>query len=258
MGVRQLTFTALPGMPNVLPGDNLAQLILDALERAGLDLFPGDVLIVTQKIVSKVEQRQVSLGQVEPSERATELAAKTGKDPRLVELILRESRRVLRTRQDLIIVEHRLGFICANAGIDHSNVQDPPEETDVSVLLLPEDPDASAAGILEGIQAATGVRPGVLIIDSHGRAWRMGTVGITIGAASFPMLVDLRGQPDITGRPLTVTQIGLGDEIAAGASALMGQAAERTPVVHLRGLPYPLREGNLGEILRPEAEDLFR
>jgi coenzyme F420-0:L-glutamate ligase/coenzyme F420-1:gamma-L-glutamate ligase len=258
MRFRQLLFTALPGVPIVQPGDNLARLILEGLERAAIELVNGDVVVLAQKIVSKAEGRLVGLQSVQPSTQAIELAEETGKDPRVVELILRESRKVLRTRDDLIIVEHRLGFVCANAGIDHSNVADLSDGGDESVLLLPEDPDVSAAKILEELCAATDIRPGVLIIDSHGRAWRMGTVGISIGAAGFPMLLDLRGRPDMTGRVLRVTQVGLGDEVAAGASVLMGQADERTPIVHLRGLPYPLRDGALSELLRPEEFDLFR
>jgi coenzyme F420-0:L-glutamate ligase/coenzyme F420-1:gamma-L-glutamate ligase len=258
MRFRQLLFTALPGVPIVQPGDNLARLILEGLERAAIELVNGDVVVLAQKIVSKAEGRLVGLQSVQPSTQAIDLAEETGKDPRVVELILRESRKVLRTRDDLIIVEHRLGFVCANAGIDHSNVADLSDGGDESVLLLPEDPDVSAAKILEELCAATDIRPGVLIIDSHGRAWRMGTVGISIGAAGFPMLLDLRGRPDMTGRVLRVTQVGLGDEVAAGASVLMGQADERTPIVHLRGLPYPLRDGALSELLRPEEFDLFR
>jgi len=258
MGVRQLLFSALPGVPIVQQGDNLASLILEGIERAVIELEDGDVVILTQKIVSKAEGRMIALQSVQPSKPAMDLAEETGKDPRVVELILKESRKVLRTREDLIIVEHRLGFVCANAGIDHSNVTDSAVGGDGYVLLLPEDPDMSAANIQEELFAATGIKPGVLIIDSHGRAWRMGTVGISIGAAGFPMLLDLRGRPDLTGRVLQVTQVGLGDEIAAGASALMGQADERTPIVHLRGLPYPLRNGAVSELLRPEELDLFR
>jgi coenzyme F420-0:L-glutamate ligase/coenzyme F420-1:gamma-L-glutamate ligase len=205
MRFRQLLFTALPGVPIVQPGDNLARLILEGLERAAIELVNGDVVVLAQKIVSKAEGRLVGLQSVQPSTQAIDLAEETGKDPRVVELILRESRKVLRTRDDLIIVEHRLGFVCANAGIDHSNVADLSDGGDESVLLLPEDPDVSAAKILEELCAATDIRPGVLIIDSHGRAWRMGTVGISIGAAGFPMLLDLRGRPDMTGRVLRVT-----------------------------------------------------
>lgn len=249
----QMTLTALPGLPLVQPGDDLAGLILAGLQRAELDLQDGDVLAVAQKVVSKSEGRLVELGQVQVSERAANLAAQVDKDPRLVELILSESRSVLRTRPGLIIVEHRLGFVCANAGIDHSNV-----EGDEQVLLLPQDPDRSAAELRQRLQTVSGTSLGLLINDSHGRAWRMGTAGVAIGASGFPALVDLRGTPDLFGDPLLVTEVGLADELACAASVLMGQAAEGRPVVHVRGLPYPLREGSVAELLRPEEQDLFR
>lgn len=258
MRPRQLIFTALPGLPIIQAGDDLVRLILEGLAQAGIGLQDGDVLILTQKIVSKAEGREIWLDEVEPSPEAEALSASSGKDPRLAELILRESRKILRQRGALIIVEHRLGFVCANAGIDRSNVgaqSQPPRER---VLLLPENPDGSARAIRRRLQEAAAVDIGVLIIDSHGRAWRRGTVGVCIGVAGFPALLDLRGRPDLFGRHLEITQIGLADEIAAGASALMGQADEASPVIHLRGLPYPLREGSLAEILRPEEEDLFR
>jgi coenzyme F420-0:L-glutamate ligase/coenzyme F420-1:gamma-L-glutamate ligase len=258
MGVDQLIFTALPEIPLVKQGDDLSQIILAGLDRAGIELLAGDVMILAQKIVSKAEGRSVVLDQVQPGPRAMALAEDTGKDPRIVELILQESNAILRTRRELIIVEHRLGFVCANAGIDHSNVAPDPISGEERVLLLPADPDASAAKIIDQIQATTGVTPGVLIIDSHGRAWRMGIVGTCIGAAGFPALVDLRGRPDLCGRELRITQVGLADEIAAGASALMGQADERRPIIHLRGLPYPLRSGTMKELLRPKELDLFR
>jgi coenzyme F420-0:L-glutamate ligase/coenzyme F420-1:gamma-L-glutamate ligase len=255
MGAAQLIFTAVSDLPHFQPGDDLARLILEALPHAKIELVGGDVLIIAQKIVSKVEGRLVDLRTINPGPEAIDLATKTGKDPRLVELILAESQEVLRTRRDLIIVEHRLGFVCANAGIDHSNVGD---QDDNWALLLPKDPDSSAAAMAEEIENISGVSVGVLIIDSHGRAWRMGTVGTCIGAAGVPTLVDLRGKPDLFGRILRTTQIGLADEIAAGASALMGQANEGRPVVHLRGLPYPQRAGSAKELLRPKVEDLFR
>ncbi len=248
-----MLFTALPGIPLIHPGDDLAGLILDACSRAELILRDGDVLAVAQKVVSKSEGRHVDLRQVQPSPEAERLAAETDKDPRLVQVILRESRQVLRSRPGLIVVEHRLGFICANAGIDHSNV----EGEDV-VLMLPEHPDASAQRLRSKLQTASGANLGVLIIDSHGRAWRMGTVGVAIGVAGFPALMDLRGRLDLFGDPLLVTQVGLADELAAATSVLMGQAAEGRPVIHVRGLPYALREGSLNEVIRPEEEDLFR
>lgn len=219
--------------------------------------------MLAQKIVSKAEGRLVHLTQVNPTSQALELAALSEKDPRLVELVLRESREVLRVRPGTIIVEHRLGFVCANAGIDHSNVHPQPGETgqlnpEEWVLLLPEDPDASANAIRQRLLAASGARLGVMIIDSHGRAWRMGTVGVAIGLAGLPGLVDLRGAPDLFGYHLRITQVGAADELAAAASLIMGQAAEGTPVVHVRGFPYELRESRLSELLRAKDQDMFR
>lgn len=251
---RHLVLTALPGIPLVHAGDDLAAFILEGLRQASLVLQPGDVLAVTQKIVSKAEGRVVNLAEVRPSEEAVHLARQCQKDPRLVEVILRESRSVLRVRPGLIVVEHRLGFVCANAGVDHSNVEGPGD----FVLLLPLDPDASAARIRSRLESASGARVGVVIIDSHGRAWRTGTVGVAVGVAGFPALQDLRGRPDLFGYRLRVTQVGLADEVAAAASILLGQADEGLPAIHVRGVPYPLREGNLGELLRPKEQDLFR
>jgi coenzyme F420-0:L-glutamate ligase/coenzyme F420-1:gamma-L-glutamate ligase len=251
MSRQQLTFTALPDIPLVQPGDDLVAITL-----AGETLRDGDVIVVGQKIISKAEGRFVDLRQIRPSPDADALAEETGKDPRLVELILRESVEILRKRDGLIIVEHKLGFVCANAGIDRSNVEN--EELGEWVLLLPENPEMSARDLRDGLNAASGVEIGVLINDSHGRSWRMGTVGVCIGVAGFPAVVDLRGQKDLFGFSLQSTVIGLADEIAAGASAIMGQADEKLPVIHVRGLPYPLREGSLSEILREKGQDLFR
>jgi len=252
--MQSLTLTPLPGIPLIHPQDDLAVIILDALRRAEISLEDSDVLVLAQKIVSKVEGRLVGLADVIPSEEANRLAVSTGKDPRLVELILRESREVLRSRPGSIIVEHRLGFVCASAGIDHSNVQG----DDETVLLLPVIPDESAKRIRASLEQASGKRLGVMIIDSHGRAWRLGSVGVAIGISGLPGLVDLRGNPDLFGYSLKITMIGAADELAAAASLVMGQAAEGTPVVHVRGFPYPLREGSLGELIRPREEDLFR
>ena len=253
-----VTLTALPDIPLIRPGDDLAPLILSSLTFAGLSLQNEDVIVLGQKIVSKAEGRLRNLAEVTPGEAAHRLAAETEKDPRLVELLLAESRRVLRTRPGLIIVEHRLGFVCANAGIDHSNVRGPGSEEQEWVLLLPENPDGSAARLRQQLEAASGACLGVLIIDSHGRAWRTGTVGMAIGISGLPGLVDLRGLPDLFGYQLQITQLGAGDELAAAASLVMGQAAEGTPVVLVRGFPYPLREGGLGELIRPKDQDLFR
>jgi len=246
----------------VRPGDDLVSIILAALEQAQITLQDGDILVLAQKIVSKAEGRLVNLAAAVPTAHAHALAMQAGKDPRLVQLILDESREVLRVRPGTLIVEHRLGFVCASAGIDHSNVRGEevrpggtPEEW---VLLLPQDPDASAQAIRQGLEAAGGVRLGVQIIDSHGRAWRLGTVGTTIGVAGLPALVDMRGWPDLFDFHLQITQVGAADELAAAASLVMGQAAEGTPVVHVRGFPFPLREGSLKELLRPREQDMFR
>jgi coenzyme F420-0:L-glutamate ligase/coenzyme F420-1:gamma-L-glutamate ligase len=200
----------------------------------------------------------LNLSTVAPSAQAAELAARSYKDARLVQAILSESRKVLRVRPGLIIVRHRLGFVCANAGIDHSNVRGEWGEHDDWVLLLPEDPQASAQRLRAALERAGGVAVGVLVIDSHGRAWRVGTVGVAIGVAGVPAVLDLRGRPDLYGYRLQTTDVGLADELAAAASALMGQAAEGTPVIHLRGVPYPPRDGSVGELIRPESQDLFR
>lgn len=239
----------------VQPGDDLAALLLAALLRQGLVLQDGDVIVLAQKIVSKAEVRYRQLGEVTPTERALELGTLTEKDPRLVQLILDESNEVLRARPGLLIVEHRLGFVSANAGIDHSNLPGSDEDT---YLLLPEDPDASASRLRGVLEQASAAKLGVLIIDSHGRAWREGTLGTTIGLSGMPGLVDLRGTPDLAGRPLRVTQLAAGDELAAAASLAMGQAAEGCPAVHVRGFPYALREATLSELLRSRERDEFR
>jgi len=253
-----LTLTPLLGIPLVKTGDDLTQIILEGLIRSGLTLADGDILVVAQKIVSKAEGRMVNLNQVEPSVQAIELAIKVEKDPRIVELILQESNQILRIRPGTIIVEHRLGFICASAGIDHSNVYGETGIPEDWVLLLPLDPDNSAGEIRARLEAASGARLGVLIIDSHGRAWRLGVVGTAIGISGFPALVDLRGQQDLFGYRLQITQVGAADELASAASLVMGQAAEGTPVVHVRGFTYPLREASIKEILREKDQDLFR
>jgi coenzyme F420-0:L-glutamate ligase/coenzyme F420-1:gamma-L-glutamate ligase len=238
--------------------DNLADIIVLSLHRTNIELQDNDILVVAQKIVSKAEGRAVNLVTITPSQRAVELAQQVDKDPRIVELMLQESKEVIRTRPGTIIVEHRLGFICANAGIDHSNVAGTGDSAEEWVLLLPMEPDQSAEKMRSDIRSKTGKNVGVLIIDSHGRAWRNGTVGVAIGIAGLPGLVDLRGKPDLFDFTLRVTQIGAADELAAGASLVMGQAAEGTPVVHVRGFPYELREASLNELLRPKEQDLFR
>lgn len=254
----QMVLTALPEIPLVHAGDDLVTIIEAGLERADIALQQGDVLVIAQKIVSKSEGRMVNLDTVHPSKDARQWAEESNKDPRLLELILRESSQVLRTRPGLIIVEHRLGFVCANAGIDRSNVVSHEDPSGDWVLLLPEKPDQTADKIRQALQQKFGAAIGVLIIDSHGRAWRMGTVGVVIGAAGFPALMDLRGEPDLFGNLLQVTQVGAADEMAGAASLLMGQADEARPIIHVRGFPYELRDGSLQEILRPRQDDLFR
>jgi coenzyme F420-0:L-glutamate ligase / coenzyme F420-1:gamma-L-glutamate ligase len=253
-----ITLTPLPNFPLIHPGDDLAGLILHALEQASLSLADGDILVLAQKIVSKAENRLVNLATVTPSAAALALAAQTEKDPRLAELVLRESNTILRTRPGSVIVEHKLGFVCANAGIDHSNVAGDGDASAEWVLLLPENPDRSAADLRRQLEAASGKQLGVLIIDSHGRAWRIGTVGVVIGLSGLPALVDERGWQDLFGYTLKITVVGVADELAAAASLAMGQAAEGTPVVHVRGFPYPLRESALKELLRPKEQDMFR
>ncbi|HWI26225.1 MAG TPA: coenzyme F420-0:L-glutamate ligase [Stellaceae bacterium] len=250
-----LTFTALGGLPTIGAGDDLATLIAEAARRCEIAWQDGDALVIAQKIVSKAEGRRVALAAVTPSPRARDLAQTVDKDPRLVELILRESQQVLRARPGVLIVVHRLGFVLANAGIDASNVETDGEE---AVLLLPEDPDASAERLRQRLAAMTGAELGIVINDSFGRAWRLGTIGTAIGVAGLPALIDLRGRADRTGRALRVTEVGAADELAAAASLLMGQAAEGRPVVHLRGFPYARRPGQARELLRPAPLDLFR
>jgi coenzyme F420-0:L-glutamate ligase / coenzyme F420-1:gamma-L-glutamate ligase len=259
-----LTFTPLPQLPLIHPGDILADLFLTSLQTARIVLEDGDIIVIAQKIVSKAEGRLINLETIQPSEKAVELAKQSEKNPRLVELILRESKEVLRVRPGTIIVEHRLGFVCANAGIDHSNVaplqseHKPHENSEDWVLLLPEDPDRSALEIRRRLKVSTGNRVGVMIIDSHGRAWRLGTIGTAIGISGLPGLVDERGWQDLFGYRLKITMVAAADELAAAASLIMGEAAEGIPAVHVRGFPFPLREGSIKELIRPKENDLFR
>ncbi|MEJ2598705.1 MAG: coenzyme F420-0:L-glutamate ligase [Anaerolineales bacterium] len=253
-----LSLTPLLGIPMIQAGDDLVPILQDGLARAGIQLENGDVIVLAQKIVSKAEGRLVNLATIEPSQRALEMARQASKDPRLMEVILRESSAVLRVRPGTIIVEHRLGFVCASAGVDHSNVESSQGNPEDWVLLLPLDPDASARVICDRLGAISAKQIGVLIIDSHGRPWRLGTVGISIGIAGMPGLVDLRGKPDLFGFHLQITQVGAADELAAAASLVMGQTSEGIPVVHVRGFPYPLREASLDELFRPKDQDLFR
>jgi coenzyme F420-0:L-glutamate ligase/coenzyme F420-1:gamma-L-glutamate ligase len=253
-----LTLTSLTGIPLIRQHDELADILVKALHDSQIELQDDDILVLAQKIVSKAEGRMVNLADVTPGERARELAAKVEKDARVVELMLQESNEVLRARAGTIIVEHKLGFVCANAGIDHSNVTGGENSENEFVLLLPKNPDQSSKNIRDAIQKITGKKIGVMIIDSHGRAWRIGTEGVCIGLSGIPAVIDERGWKDLFGYTLRVTVVGVADELAAAASLVMGQAAEGTPAVHVRGFPYPLREGSLKELIRPKEQDLFR
>ena len=240
----------------VSPGDDLAELIIDSVARGGLDLVGGDVLVVAQKVISKIEGRHIDLVTVKPTHEANVLAAEVQKDPRFVQAVLSESRRIVRSRPNVLIVEHRNGYIMANAGIDRSNVA--PEEGRELLLLLPLDADASAKALRTELERRTGLDFGVIVSDSFGRPWRRGTTGVALGAAGLPALKDMRGQPDLFGRALQTTEIGLADEVASAASLLMGQAGEGRPVVVVRGLDLSAPPRPARDLIRPESEDLFR
>jgi coenzyme F420-0:L-glutamate ligase/coenzyme F420-1:gamma-L-glutamate ligase len=250
----RLELFAVPGLPMVQAGDDLPALILAGLQRAGQTLHDRDVIVVAQKIVSKAEGRTVDLADVVPSPRAITLAAEVGKDPRIVEVVLSESTKVVRSRPNLMIMQHRLGFVMANAGVDQSNVAE--ADGRHRALLLPVDPDGSAKAIRSALASHADV--GVVISDSFGRPWRRGTAGVAIGSAGIPSVIDLRGQPDLFGRLLEVSIIGFADEIAAAASLLQGQAAEAQPVVVVRGLTWHAPNMPVADVIRPPEEDLFQ
>lgn len=253
-----LVLTPLENIPVIQEGSDLAGIIIKGLADTQLTLADEDILVVTQKVISKSEGRTRTLSRVIPSQSALELAECTGKDPRLVELILEESTEVLRAGSKTIIAEHKIGFVCANAGIDRSNVCPKNDETQGVFLLLPLDPDLSAERIRTALTLFTSKRIGVMIIDSQGRPWRKGTTGSCIGLSGLPALVDLRGKEDLFGRLLTDAQVAVADELAAAASLVMGQAAEGYAIIHVRGFPYKLRESSIREILRPKHKELFR
>src|SRR5215472_1005080 len=252
----RLEIIGLPGIPMVQPGDDLDALAISALVDAAIAPEAGDVLVIAQKVVSKAENRFVDLATVRPSAEAENLAAETGKDARFCEVVLSESKRVVRHRENLIIVEHKLGFVMANAGIDHSNVA--PGNGRELVLLLPVDPDASARALRDLLIASYQVPIGVIISDSFGRPWRRGTVGVAIGAAGLPSIIDWRGHPDLFGRALEVTETGFADEIAAAASLVMGQADEAMPMVLVRGLNWTAADAYAAALVRRPEHDLFR
>ena len=254
--VGPVTLTPLAGIPVVREGDDVARLVGDAIE--GADIAPADfdVVVVTQKIVSKAEGRRVRLSDVEPSPRALELAASLDKDARMIEIVLRESNAVVAHGHGVLIAEHRSGHVMANAGVDRSNVGRPGD--DEEVLLLPRDPDESAAVFHRSLEARFGCRLAVVVSDSAGRAWRHGVAGIAIGAAGLPSLVDLRGAPDLFDVPLKVTLAGFADQIASAANLVAGEAAEGVPAVHVRGLAWDAAPAPARALVRDRESDLFR
>ncbi len=251
-----LTFVAVAGIPLIVPGEPLASILIDALTAAQLSFNAGDVLVIAQKILSKAEGRYVDLADITPSQRAQHYAELTGKDARFVEVVLSESTDVVRAAPNVLIVAHRLGFIMANAGIDQSNI----EHADGAerVLLLPKNPDAAAASLKVALDTAFGVTCGVVINDSFGRPWRNGVTGVALGAAGIPSLVDMIGSPDMFGRKLQMTEIALADEVAAGASLVMGEAAEGLPVALVKGLDWSATARPASALIRDPAKDLFR
>jgi coenzyme F420-0:L-glutamate ligase / coenzyme F420-1:gamma-L-glutamate ligase len=256
LGKHQLTITPLGGMPPVRPGDDLSGLLIAALEQSGLALRHQDILAVTQKIVSKAEGRYLDLATVDPGPRARELAAVTKKHPHLVEAILSQASEILRAAPNVLIAATPHGLVLANAGIDQSNLE--AGDRGKRVLLLPEDPDASAQRIKQRIDAHFQTDIGVIVTDSAGRAWRLGTVGLAIGAAGVPALWDRRGETDMAGRPLEVTEVGLADAIASAAVLAMGEAAEGWPAALVRGVAWNAPARPASALVRPKDEDLFR
>lgn len=255
-----LSFFSIADLPEVMPGDDLLAILDRALGNpSNPRLQDGDVIVVAQKIVSKAENRYIDLASIEPGAAAHELAQRCHKDPRLVELVLRESAEVLRVAPNVLIVRHRLGFVVANAAIDQSNLPQN-DECGERALLLPANPDASAQSLREGLEKHYGLKLAVLISDSFGRAWRMGVCGVCVGCSGLNPLVDLRGTSDRSGRPLQVTQIAVADQLCATATLVCGEGAEGRPIVIVRGVPaaYFVSGRGANELVRPLAQDLFR
>lgn len=254
MSSNRLELYGVPGLPKVRAGDDLAVLIGDGMTTAGMEPADGDVLVIAQKVVSKAEGRTALLSAVTPGAEARELAKVADKDAAMVQLILDESTRIVRHRPGVIIAEHKAGWILANAGIDRSNVAANPDE----VLLLPENPNASAAVIKQALQDRFRVTVGIVVADSVGRPWRMGTTGMALGSAGVEALANLRGRPDMFGRLLEVSEHAVADSLAGAAELLMGEADEAMPVVIVRGLNEGYSTQDADVLLRPAEEDLFR
>jgi coenzyme F420-0:L-glutamate ligase/coenzyme F420-1:gamma-L-glutamate ligase len=253
---KTLQLTGVSHVPMVRPGDDLGTLLIDAMAQQGLALQDHDIVVVAQKVVSKAEGRYVDLRQITPSVRALELAELSGKDARLVEVILSESDDVLRCRDGLLIVRHRLGLVMANAGVDQSNIE--PGGAAERVLLLPQDPDDSSARLKQALDDHFGARVGVAISDSVGRAWRIGTVGLALGLAGLPAVQDFRGRGDLYDRALQVTEVGFADQVAASAALLMGEGSEGVPAVLVRGLQWSDADTTAAPLIRPREQDLFQ
>lgn len=254
--MNQITLTALPKIPMIQKGDDLVQIILKGLNRAKIEMKNGDVFVIAQKIVSKSEGRLIDLNDVTPSKKAKEIGKKMNKDPRLIELILSESKEVIRFTQEHLIVRHRLGFVIANAGLDQSNVNTDPL-SNTKALLLPYNPDASCRKMREQILKRTEKKVGIIINDSHGRPFKKGVTGSAIGVAGIPVLRDMRGTHDLFQRKLATTLIASADELAAAGSILMGQADEGKPIIHVRGFPFKAKQVTIKEIFYNKKEELF-
>lgn len=252
MTVSEVRILSVPGMPIIVPGDDLARLIQQAAERAALDLQDGDIVVVTQKIVSKAEGCLVSLAEVTPSPLAATFAEQWDKDARQVEVVLRASRRIVKMDRGVIIAETHHGFICANAGVDRSNM-----EGDDVVAVLPPDPDASARAIRDHLREQSGVDAAVIISDTFGRPWREGLVNVAIGLAGMQANVDYTGQYDAQGYELKVTALSVADELAAAAELVMNKL-DNVPVAVIRGYDYPRGDGGLNQLIRDPERDLFR
>tara|TARA_R110001592_G_scaffold23259_9_gene91420 strand:+ start:387 stop:1154 length:768 start_codon:yes stop_codon:yes gene_type:complete len=251
-----LVLHTVPGIPLVEPGDDIAALILAALASSELLLEDGDVLVLAQKIVSKAEGRYAYLNDIEASAEAVELAEQCDKDQRHMQVLLNESREIIRKRPGVVIVEHVLGYVHANAGIDRSNIDS--NEDSPRLLLLPENPDHSAAELRSSLLASTGVNVNVIINDSAGRAWRNGTLGFAIATAGFEALENRVGEADLYGRPLEVTEVAVADELAAAASFMMGQGDEALPVVLIRGAKLRPSTAGSAALIRDREKDMFR
>ena len=250
----KLVAFAIPGIPLIQSGDDIVEIIIDKAVAAGIQLCPGDILVISSKIVSKSLGRLVALDRVEPSAEAEALAAETGKDPRLVELILGQSKRISRKRLGVLVTEHHLGLVSANAGVDQSNI----EAGDDMALLLPIDPDGAAENFRADIDGRLGIDVAIIISDTHGRPFRVGNVGVAIGAAGLPAVKDLRGQRDLFGRVLEVTQVAYADLVASAAHLLCGEADEGLPAVILRGLDLSAPHGRAADLNRAAEHDLYR